>query len=56
MNNTSVFVEQDLIWIKDCIKNRNSGRHITNFDSIPKTAITVFWGFIEGQELLDFKI
>ena len=51
INNSSVFIGSDLTWLKNCIKNMNSGRHVINYELIPNTPVTLFWflGFIEGE-------
>lgn len=49
ITNNSVFIDSDLTFVKDTIKNMNSGRYVINYELIPNTPVTLFWGFIEGE-------
>lgn len=56
-NKSCVFTGEDLTWLKNCIKNMNSGRDVIDYSLIPNTPVTLLWllGFIEGEGTFGFK-
>ena len=55
-NKSSVFTGENLTWLKNCIKNMNSGRDVIDYSLIPNTPVTLLWliGFIEGVKKRSF--
>lgn len=54
-NKSSVFIGEDLTWLKNCIKNMNSGRDVIDYSLIPNTSVTVLWLRIRAVLLKELK-